>query len=247
MKNKVYIVISLNKKTGTDLAIETLEIFSDEKAAVGRAEAIAHYAKLLHHNSTNDLTQNNNCQSSDVQVILNNKDKYVAICTSYQNKDVIEAAKITAGTAKKAFVEHYADNTIVDLPMQKNNQITTKEPEIDLPAGWDLNNKPILESQVKLDPWYVKLILELSDQQRKALVIARIKKSNNNYTIYLPCVGYVNKVFTLQEINDNAIYAQEIIDFECEKLDKLIKAYRGDDANWEDEESSSSEDESWDD
>ena len=55
-----------------------------------------------------------------------------------------------------------------DLPFEDN-----------IPAGWDYNGKPVLMSDMKRDPSFVLSVWDLTEEQQKALVIARIRRQPN--------------------------------------------------------------------
>jgi hypothetical protein len=60
--------------------------------------------------------------------------------------------------------------------------VTFDEPYADdLPAGWFANNKPATMEDLWNDPFYIKSIFMLTENQKWALVIARIKKRPNFY------------------------------------------------------------------
>jgi hypothetical protein len=110
------------------------------------------------------------------------------------------------------FLKHFAQQSpVVDI-------VKDDPADRNLPAGWDYNNKPILMSDLIDNPSNVKPYSELSENQLKALVIARIKK-RPHYSLLMPGYGTFIQSSALIELEHKSIISDFIID---EEIDWLI-------------------------
>jgi len=108
-------------------------------------------------------------------------------------------------------------------------QIVVVEPkddpeDMDLPGGWDLNNKPILVRDLCDDPYSVKDFHSLTAKQQIALVTARIRK-RPNFILNIPGWGTFNRDAALVELNPVSHIGEMIIESDLDILDKLVAGY----------------------
>lgn len=108
-----------------------------------------------------------------------------------------------------------------------------------LPGGFDYSNKPLKLDWVLANPMDAVPTVQLSDKQRTALVVARIKAITDYNFAWNSGLTWTRD-HTLFIIANKLEHFQTIIDFECELLDELRENAIN---NLEEESSSSSEDE----
>jgi len=97
----------------------------------------------------------------------------------------------------------------------------------ELPAGWDINNKPITIGQFLKDPQSYKDLEEVSENHLFALVIARLNKRANYKGFILPhnTFGYISSLIkdeVIDELKERTSLGWEIRDTEILELKKFI-------------------------
>ena len=100
----------------------------------------------------------------------------------------------------------------MDYPMQD-----------DLPGGFSLDDKPIIMSELINDPHNVKKSIDLTDNQKWAIVTARIRKRpyfRVNVGVY--GVGYAYQDDALKHLKDKTMAGLIIRDYELKFLDEII-------------------------
>lgn len=96
-----------------------------------------------------------------------------------------------------------------------------------LPAGWFYTGKPALMSDMKANPFDIKdPLLDLTDNEKWALVIARVKKSPGYRQIPKGYSGFTaDQAFALKELEGHTQTGQQIRDAEIETLQILRANY----------------------
>jgi hypothetical protein len=94
-----------------------------------------------------------------------------------------------------------------------------------LPAGWDINNKPIAMGALLDNPGFVKdHLLDLSDAEKWALVTARIRKSPHFAVTPKGYSGYIpSRNDALKAVEDRSDLGTKVRDADLEKLHELRK------------------------
>lgn len=90
----------------------------------------------------------------------------------------------------------------------------------DYPAGWLIDGTPVLMHYLWHYPLLMKSSLQLSFEQKRALVKARVLK-RQNYHLSLSNITF-DQQLALEELNYNSYYASIIIDNEIDFLDTVI-------------------------
>jgi hypothetical protein len=102
------------------------------------------------------------------------------------------------------------------------NPMPKDDPEDrNLPGGWDYNNIPITMALLTDDPYAVKAYNDLTTQQIRALVFARIKK-RPNFSILIPGYGTFVQNSALKELEKNSVIGEQIIDAEINFLNDFL-------------------------
>jgi hypothetical protein len=90
-----------------------------------------------------------------------------------------------------------------------------------LPAGWSLDGKPILMSDLLADPRNVRDPLTLTDAQKYALVTARIRKSPDYRSQPIRFFTYYQNA-ALRDLATRSLDAEELRDSEILSLQSLL-------------------------
>lgn len=236
--DKVYLVLHISP--GTE--VKATNLYLNQEVALDMAYSLA---SEVAEDRTLWLAQN-----PDKEVLDDGSARWVFFETSKQYVGVLELPvndKTFSPGAYNDLVKQSATFVAsppfsgINYPIHVN-----RDDKLDgkLPGGFDLSGKPIKLEVLLTDPHSVLSTYSLSDKHREALVTARIR-AIPNYTFKWASGEVWTKDHTIFHINKKLEHAKTIIDFECDLLDGLrvdaIDKLNVDD--YEDESSSSSEDE----
>lgn len=114
----------------------------------------------------------------------------------------------------------------------------------DLPMGWDNSSKPVRYSQWVSDVFNLKLPVNLTASEAKALVKARIQQIPDYSLIDIDWRRTFNKTEALQHIADNSKEGQRIVQLEIDWLYEYVVNSQNNDSS-EVYDDYSSDDQSW--
>lgn len=229
----VYVVVSI--KNGAEL--EACEVYAGVQHALGRAFALAHFASIQHpewmiHAPNEEAT---GPDGSMRWVFLDTSKNYVAVHYKKiqdaipSRKDPLEPLK-NLNTLDYTLDGYRIFNRAAPQPpsiLDGYQYIFQPKPrpaddplDRNLPAGWTYGNKPATMDELLDYPHDIRPTSELSESQKWALVTARIQK-RMGFSMLVPGIGTFVRMTALHEIGLKTTIAQQIVNIECEWLDRL--------------------------
>lgn len=207
--SSVYMVVSTK-----DSEIEVCEAYAGVQSALGRGFQLA--SDKAGRGRT-DLF----IASPQEETLLDGTIRWVFMDTNKQSVVVFYREIATALLSAKDPMNNVGH--VVTSPSPPTYDMEDKT----LPAGWFYDGKPALMSDMQDRPWDIKdPVSDLTDNQKWALVIARVKKSPGYKQIPKGYSGLVvDQAFALKELETQSQTGLQIRDAEIEMLQIMRANY----------------------
>jgi hypothetical protein len=213
--SSVYIVVGTE-----DSDVKYCEAYAGVQSALGRAIQIS---SDFAGRGRIDLIDT----SPEEEILLDGCIKWTFMDTNKHSVVVIFRRIAEAMLSQKDPSSAQGLTSNVVAPLDQPKVIPYDMEDKTLPAGWFYDGRPALMSDMQTSPWDVKdPVSDLTDNQKWALVIARVKKSPGYRQIPKGYSGFTaDQAFALKELEGRTQTGQQILDAEIEMLQVLRANY----------------------
>jgi hypothetical protein len=206
----VYVVLGI---VSSILDVKVCEVYTDKDAAFKSAIALAEEVCPPHRTDWLDRNpQEEKSERLSRWVFLDTSAK--AVMVTFQ--------KIIESPAGVNDLRSVPDDPI-SLPDPVIQVIPTSKDDAEdrsLPGGWYFNNKPAIFGELLDDPFSIRTSFDMTEDQRWALVIARIRK-RPNFSMFVPGKGTFTVNSALIELKNKSSIGLMIRDLELDWLDSV--------------------------